>query len=232
MDIEQDKLHPKKSQRPIASGKIGSKGAVALALFLAITALTSSYLFHLGTIWILSFYLCINLLYSFGLKNVLILDLVIIGIGFLLRIYAGGMTADIPISNWLSIMVFLISVFMGLAKRRDDILILENTNILVRKNIEEYSIKFIEQSMTMIGAVIVVAYIMYTLSPEIKKNISSEYLFITSVFVILGVMKYFHRILHTKEAGNPIDVFYNDRFIQLVLLAWLVTFYFLIYFKW
>jgi len=229
MDQDEDKLHPEKSNRPIASGEISTKVALVYAILLAGLSFTIAYTLNFNVVVILLVYLCINLLYSTVLKNFVIVDLVIIGIGFLLRIYAGGLATEIPISDWLSIMVFLISLFMALAKRRDDALLYQKTKLDVRKNIKFYNLQFIDSTLSMLAGVVIVAYIMYSMSPALKERVGSEYIFMTSLFVIIGVMKYLHRIFSENEKGSPVNVLFSDRLIQLSLIGWLLTFYVLIY---
>jgi len=228
-DREQDKLHPEKSKRPIASGNIHWKNALIVAFLLCVFGFFTAFSLNTSTFEVLLVYLAINILYSFWLKHLVVVNLVIIGAGFLLRIYAGGVASDIPISFWLLIMVFLISIFMGLAKRRDDVLLYQKTGLEIRKNIKGYNLKFIETSLSILAGVIVVTYIMYTLSPELKDRIDSSYIHITSIFVIIGVMKYLHRIFTQDKKGAPVTVLFTDRIIQLALLGWLFTFTVLIY---
>lgn len=230
-DIKQDRLHPEKSNRYIASGKISRNNALIVAFLLGVSGLFCVASLNISTFAVLLIYLAINILYSFWLKHLVIVDLVIIGFGFLLRIYAGGTASGIPISDWLSIMVFLISIFMGLAKRRDDVLLHQRTKLEIRKNIKGYNLKFIDSSMSMLAGVVVVSYIMYTMSPELKERIGSSYIYLTSFFVIIGVMKYLQRIFTQEEIGAPVIVLFTDRFIQLTLLGWLFTFFVLIYIK-
>lgn len=230
-DRKEDKLHPIKSLRPIASGDISIANAVIMAVLLLVIgfaiSLTQGQLLSL----ILAIYFIVNLLYTFALKHVVIVDITIIAVGFLLRVYAGGVINDIPISYWLLLMIFLLSLFMGFAKRRDDAILLREKNIQVRKNIIHYEIPFIDISMSVMAAVIIVCYIMYSVSPEIRLRTGSEHVYVTSFFVILGVLQYLYRIIGQRKEGAPIKVVLTDRFMQVIILSWVVVFYFILYYK-
>src|SRR5690606_28716873 len=137
---------------------------------------------------ILAGYLLINIAYSFGLKSISIVDILIVSSGFVLRIYAGGSLASITISHWLAIMVFLLSLFLALAKRRDD-LVLAVPGETVRKVSKQYSLEFINAGLSAFSGIIIVSYIMYTISPEIENRWDSKWLFTTTFFVIAGVLR-------------------------------------------
>jgi len=228
-DIEVDKLHVEKKNRPLASGEVTFKWAVVTAVVLLIFAVVLSYLLTTGFRWIIATYFVLNILYSYGLKQIPILDMVILSFGFILRILAGGVLGNVPISEWLIIMIFLLSLFLALAKRRDDVLIFMNSGVVSRNSTTHYNLQFINSSLTMISGIIIVSYLIYTISPEVKTHIHSDYLYITSIFVILGMMRYLQIIFVENNSGSPIKIIYTDRFIQITLLGWILTFFFLLY---
>lgn len=230
-DRKDDALHPKKSKRPIASGAIGLTMAVIIAVVLLLGGFALSTPLGQWFSLILLIYFLINLLYTFVLKHVVIVDITVIAIGFLLRIYSGGVINDIPISYWLLLMIFLLSLFMGFAKRRDDALLLKEKNIKARKNIVHYDIPFIDVSMSVMAAVIIVCYIMYSVSPEIRERTGSEHVYLTSFFVILGMLQYLYRTIGQQKEGAPVKVMLTDRFMQVLIVAWLAVFYFILYSK-
>jgi 4-hydroxybenzoate polyprenyltransferase len=228
-DIEKDKMHARKKMRPIASGKVKVQTAIAMSVLCLITGiLVSLKIDHMFTL-VLGIYFLINILYSFGLKSISILDIIIISIGFVLRISAGGIIAGVPISSWLIIMVFLLAMFLAIAKRRDDLLVFLNSGKIMRKSIENYNLEFINSVLTLISGIIMVSYIMYTISVEVSQRMHSDYLYLTSIFVISGLMRYLQIVFVENDSGSPVRILFRDRFIQITLLGWIISFYVIIY---
>lgn len=228
IDIPRDRLHPEKCKRPLASGVISKQQAWIVLLILFTMALTlGAFLPAFALVTILA-YFGMNLLYSFKLKHIAIIDVSIIAIGFLLRVALGGIAANVPISHWLIMLTFLLSMLLGLAKRRDEYLIyLEGAN--TRKSIEGYNLQFIDVSMMLASSVTVVTYIMYTVSEEVIERIGNENVYLTTIFPILGIMRYLQQTLVFTKTGSPTKILLSDRFIQLVILLWLFSFGILLY---
>ena len=230
-DIEKDKVHPKKKFRPIASGAVSVKAAIItdiifLAVALAIAFLTGT---RMGIIILV--YLGINLFYSLGMKNIAILDIFAVSTGFLLRLLSGteyGAVAGILPSHWIIIMTFLLSLFLAIAKRRDD-LVLAESGLDVRKSISGYSLEFINGVMSIMSAVIIVSYLLYTLDPAVQAHYGSKNVYATTFFVILGLLRYMQITFVEKKSGSPTDIVYKDRFLQISILAWIVSFLFFAY---
>ena len=228
-DIEEDRLHPKKKDRPLASGAVSKKQAIAIMLVLLAMGFTlMSSLSYLAT-GIVSFYVLMNVAYSLFLKHVAIIDISIIAVGFVLRLLIGSAVTDIHLSGWIVMMTFLLALFMALAKRRDDMIIYLDTGKLMRKVIDGYNIQFLDTAMAIMAAVVIVAYTNYTLSPEIVAKTNSQYLYLTSVFVILGIMRYLAITFVIQDSGSPTKIVLKDRFIQITLLGWIMTFFWLLY---
>lgn len=228
-DLEEDKQHPVKKYRPVASGKISVRSATFLSGILIIFSTIGSYLINIKFFYILIFYLFINLLYSFKLKHIAIIDLFIISIGFLLRIFAGSIPLDIHISKWIVINTFVLTLLIGFAKRRDD-LILSGEGLKTRKNINDYTLEFLTYAVSVLSGVTIVIYILYTVSTEVIQRFHSEYLYLTSCWVILGIFYFLKIILVDKETSDPVEIFYKDLWIKLILIAWLLTFIILVKF--
>lgn len=224
-----DRLHPRKKARPIASGEIGTASAWILIVLLVTSGLAVAAALNISFFYILMTYLVLNLGYSFGLKNIPILDLFIVSLGFLLRVYSGGAIADLPITQWLSIMILLLALFLIIAKRRDDILINAKNGCVIRKSTQTYNLDFINSCITLLSAVLVVAYIMYTMSPDVTERFDSSYLFITTIFVIAGVMRYLQIIFVENRSGSPTRIFVKDKFIIATIIGWIISFYLIIY---
>lgn len=228
-DIEADRIHPKKKSRPLASGKVKPPVAFILMALLIASGLAIAYSTSKPFLSLLAFYLIINIGYCFGLKNISIVDIFIVASGFLMRALSGGWIINLPISQWLVIMVFLLALFLALAKRRDDILMYLNSGKVMRKSIKAYNLDFINSSLTLISGVIVVAYLMYTISPEVISRMKSEHVYFTTIFVVAGVMRYLQITLVEGNSGSPTKILYSDKFIILTVAGWLLSFYFIIY---
>lgn len=228
-----DRLHPTKKYRPIASGKI----SVGLGYFISICLVVSSFLllFYFSSekqvelsLYVL-LYLVMNVAYCLYLKHKTLIDVFIIASGFVIRILVGGVSVGIWVSHWLVLMTFLLSLFLALAKRRDDVVIYERTGMHMRRNTERYNLEFMNQAISIIATIIVICYILYTVSPEVTLRIGSDHLYITSVFVLLGVIRYLQLTIVDVRSGSPTHVLFHDRFTQACILGWIVLFVLFIY---
>jgi decaprenyl-phosphate phosphoribosyltransferase len=228
-DRHVDRLHPRKKLRPIASGEVNEATAQVLMVILLAAGLVWSIFININFFYLLLAYVVLNLGYSMGLKNVAILDLFIVAFGFLLRIYSGGAIVGIPITDWLAIMILLLALFLVTAKRRDDLIIRSETGELVRKASRSYNLEFINSCLTLLSAVIIVAYIMYTVSNEVVERFDSSHLFMTTVFVIAGIMRYLQITFVEQDSGNPTSILYKDKFILITIVGWIASFYLIIY---
>jgi decaprenyl-phosphate phosphoribosyltransferase len=228
-DLAADKIHPVKCHRPLASGEISIPYALTLMLVLASAALIMAWFENPVFFAILAGYITINLAYSYGLKNVALLDLFIIAFGFMLRVLAGGVLAGVAISKWLVIMVFLLALFLALAKRRDDLILFKKSGQQMRKSVAHYNLEFLASCLTLISGIIMVAYIMYTVSDDVIQRLGTENLYLTSVFVIAGMMRYLQITLVENNSGSPTRILYRDNFIRFVILGWIICFYIILY---
>ena len=230
VDVEADKKHPKKCKRPIAAGLVSKRQASFLAIILAIAALALPFLLNN---WMLSvviaLYLAMNLCYCIRLKHYAIIDVCIVAMGFVMRIVAGGVATDIVLSRWIVMMTFLLTLFLSFAKRRDDVLIMNETGMAPRKNTSRYNLTFINQAITITGGVMLVCYIMYTVSPEVIERFNSPNLYMTSFFVILGLLRYIQLTVVDERSGEPTRLVLSDRLIQLIIAGWIISFAIIIY---
>ena len=228
-DIEQDRQHPSKRKRALSAGEI-SEGSALIVFFLIVTvsiAISLSISYHF--LLIVVTYLVINLLYTYSLKEIPILDISTISIGFLLRIFAGGIIVAVPVSYWIILMTFLLAMFLAITKRRGDVIIFGKSGNEMRKFIKGYNLKFIEASMILFASATIVCYIMYTVSNEVTSRLGSNNVYLTSIFVILGILKYLHIALVEEKTDSPTHILFHDIFIQLILVGWLAAFTFLLY---
>lgn len=233
-DVEADRRHPVKCRRPLASGAMSmgaARALMALTLLLAcaVTALLGDLQHVLRVGGVLLFYYVMNLCYCAKLKQYAIIDVCVVAFGFVLRVLAGGYATDIVPSKWLVLMTFLLTLFLSFAKRRDDVLRMNETGEPPRKNTIRYNLTFINQAITITAAVTLVCYIMYTVSPEVTVRFHSDMLYLTSVFVLLGLLRYMQITVVDKKSGDPTKVMLRDRFTQLVVVVWALTFLVLIY---
>lgn len=229
LDIEDDKQHPKKKMRPLASGAISKPQAIiimAIMFFSSIALLLPTSIEALG---IMLIYVVMNIAYSMRLKHVAVLDVTIIAIGFVLRLFIGSVVTGIPLSSWIVVMTFLLALFMALAKRRDDVLIYLDTGKKMRKVIDGYNLQLVDTAMAIMASVVIVAYITYTTSAEVAARVDSPYLYLTALFVILGIMRYLQIAYVHLDSGSPTKIVTRDRFIQLVLAGWLISFTWILY---
>ena len=230
VDVEADKKHPKKCKRPIAAGLVSKRQASLLAIILAIAALALPFLLNN---WMLSvviaLYLAMNLCYCIRLKHYAIIDVCLVALGFVMRIVAGGVATDIVLSRWIVMMTFLLTLFLSFAKRRDDVLIMNETGMAPRKNTSRYNLTFINQAITITGGVMLVCYIMYTVSPEVIERFNSPNLYMTSFFVILGLLRYIQLTVVDERSGEPTRLVRSDRLIQLIRAGWIISFAIIIY---
>ncbi len=233
VDADADRHHPVKCRRPIASGEVSVSHAYLLMAVMAVLSATMIMLLpspvRMGTAVVVAIYYVLNLAYCSKLKQYAVLDVCIVAFGFVLRIVAGGVAEEVALSQWIVLMTFLLTLFLSFAKRRDDVLRMNETGEAPRHNTIRYNLTFINQAITITASVTLVCYIMYTVSPEVEEHFKSQYLYLTSVFVLLGLLRYIQIAVVDKKSGDPVKVALTDRFSQLIVAAWLVTFLIMIY---
>jgi len=232
-DLEADKLHPVKRDRPLASGAVSVKAAWVVAAVCFLLSMPVFVFFDGETrkalaALVLSYYV-MNIAYSAWLKQYAIIDVVIVSVGFVLRVWAGGVAVGIQPSEWIVIMTFLLALFLAFAKRRDDVILYENTGVSHRKNTARYNTEFMNQIITVIAAIVMVAYIMYTLSPDVIERLGSRYVYFTSVFVLMGITRYLQVTIVDSKSGSPEKILLHDRFIQYCIAGWIGTFFVIVY---
>lgn len=233
IDVEDDRRHPNKCNRPLASGRVSIAQGYAIMIVMVILSMVSLLFLPdkcVETTGVVGFYWVLNVAYCLFLKQHAIIDVCIVAFGFVLRILAGGIATDIRLSKWIVLMTFLLMLFLSFAKRRDDVLRMNETGEAPRKNTIRYNLTFINQAITITASVTLVCYIMYTVSPETIANFHTENLYLTSVFVLLGLLRYIQLAVVDKKSGDPTKVILHDRFIQCIVLGFGLTFLIIIYF--
>lgn len=232
-DVEADRLHPKKCKRPIASGKVSVMGGYTMMLLCTIGALAliplansvnTPYLYM-----IVVGYWLMNIAYCLKLKQFAILDVSIIAIGFVMRVLVGGVVTDIWISHWLVMMTFLVTLFLAFTKRNDDYRIYEQTGTKPRVSITGYNKTFINEATAIIASVTLVCYIMYTMSPEVIHRLGTRYVYLTSGWVLAGLLRYLQNMIVFGLSGSPTKSLVKDHFVQFCIIGWIISFFVIIY---
>ncbi|MBK6266518.1 decaprenyl-phosphate phosphoribosyltransferase [Marivirga sp. S37H4] len=229
-DLENDLLHPAKKHRPIASGKISVTTAYLMMALLILASFGISLLLPAQFLWVISFYIIFNVFYSLGLKHVAILDIMIVASGFVFRTIGGGIIADVTVSKWLILMIFLLALFLALAKRLDDLLMETKTGIISTKNVGKYNIPYINSGITMLAGIMIVCYIMYSMSDDVMGGAHSDNIYLTSIFVIAGILRYLQILLVERKGWSPTRVLYKDLFIIITIILWALSFVYILYF--
>lgn len=222
-DIEEDKLHPHKSQRPLASGRLGKKPATVAFVVFSVLALGCAFLLNSTFFILASAYFLLQILYSLWLKHVVILDVLLIASGFLLRVGAGGVVILVDISEWLLICTFLLALFIALSKRRHELVFLEKEASHHRPILHEYSPYLLDQMISVVTASTVVAYCLYTISEETVAKFGSSRLIYTVPFVLYGIFRYLYLIHKKGEGGSPESVIFKDKPFLIGILLWIIS---------
>lgn len=220
VDREQDRLHPEKCKRPIASGLIGAPAA--FGLLAAAWGAAAALALQLGSHFALlaAGYIALQLGYSFFLKRIVILDVILIALGFVLRVAAGAAAIQVPVSNWLYLCTLLLAIFLGLAKRRHEVVSLEGDAGAHRANLTEYSVPMLDQMISIVAASAILAYGLYTVSADTVSHIGSDGLKFTVPIVIYGIFRYLYLIHRKNLGGSPEKVLLSDAPLILTIVAY------------
>lgn len=233
IDVEADRKHPQKCKRPIASGAVSKIMALFLVLLCILFSLMTICMLEknrmLMVAGIIGVYLIMNIAYCLKLKQKAIVDVFIIAVGFVLRIFVGGFASHIYLSHWIVLMTFLLALFLAFAKRRDDVVLYEDTGVVARKNVNRYNLPFMNQVIGVVSAITMVCYIMYTVSPDVIERMGSHYVYLTSIFVLAGIIRYLQITIVDVKSGSPTKVLMRDRFVQCCIAGWILTFIIILY---
>lgn len=231
LDIENDKLHPTKKKRPLASGEVTKKeGIILIACLLIVSAALFLFLNNTIVVIITALYFIQNILYTVKLKDIAILDIVLVATGFVLRILIGGAATDTQLSHWIILMTFVLALFLALTKRRDDVFNYIQTGQKTRKNVQGYNMEFLNVAITVMSTIVIVCYVMYCVSPEVTARFGDN-IYLTSFFVILGILRYLQLTFVWLISGSPTAVLLKNIFLQVIIIGWIVSFFLIIYLK-
>jgi len=229
VDYESDRSHPKKRLRPIPSGRLSRRTAVVTAVILALASLLGAGLMagagvsDIGLPVVLIVYAILILTYSFWLKQVVILDVLVLAIGFVLRAMAGAAAVRVEISPWLYVCTILISLFLALSKRRHELVLLEGNASVHRPILKEYSPYMLDQLISVVTASTLVAYMLYTMDPDVIAKLGTDKLLYTSPFVIYGIFRYLYLVHQKLEGGDPSELVMADRPLLACIFLWVLA---------
>ena len=231
VDRDRDRAHPKKRHRPIASGAVSISSAIIVAVILTAIVVSTAVSLPWRFGACIAIYFVMNLSYSFFLKEVVLIDVFVIAIGFMLRVVSGAFVIGVPISSWLILTTMFLSLFLAVAKRRGELVMLESkgADTHTRKVLEHYSIEFAEQLCTICAAGFVISYALYTVSDRTVKVFGTENLIFTTPFVLFGVFRYLY-LLHKKNLGeSPTEIVLTDIPMILNFAAYAAAMFVIIY---
>lgn len=229
-DLEHDKAHPLKKNRPIASGRLDPDLARGAAVKIMVGALLVALVLGYKFCIIAAVYLFLTLSYSLKLKNIVILDVMTIAIGFVLRVVAGAVVIDVEISSWLLLCTIFLALFLALNKRRHELILLSDNAQTHRKILKEYSPYLLDQMIAVVTASTLMAYSLYTMSPETIAKFQTQHLNLTIPFVLYGIFRYFYLVHQKEEGGNPTTLMLTDTPLIINTILWLVSFELILYF--
>jgi 4-hydroxybenzoate polyprenyltransferase len=210
LDAEKDRLHPQKRQRPVASGRLGLRTAVGAALALEAGALVASWALSPWFTLVAAVYLLNNLAYSMWLKHRVIFDVFLVALGFVLRVVAGALVIDVPISPWILICTMQLALFLALCKRRHELLLMEDGAVSTRAVLLQYSPELLDQMISVVTASSLMSYSLYTVSPEVQQRHHTQSLHLTIPFVLFGILRYLYLVYKKNLGGSPELILLRD----------------------
>lgn len=227
VDLEKDKKHPEKKNRPLPSGRVSKSTAIIMNIVILFTVLFCSYKFvDYKIMYIYLLYIVMNIFYCFKLKNVVILDVMVITFGFVLRMESGSLATKVSVSPWLFLCTILLSLFLALNKRKSEIITLKDNRGSHRKILEEYSVELIDNMLTIVTPSILISYCIYTFS-----SVQSKRMMYTIPFVLYGIFRYQYLMNNHNLGGKPEDVFGKDKPFLVNMVLWVISVVVIIYFK-
>ena len=215
VDVEKDRLHPKKKNRPLAAGLIGKWSAVVYGILIYLVALWVGFQVNPTVLWFLLLYFFMNLLYSFWLKNVVLVDIFIIAFGFVIRVLVGVWAIQVTPSPWLLLCTFLLALFLGLCKRRAEIIVLQDSAGSHRKILKEYNERLLDQLISLVASATIMAYSLYTFN-----STPSNLMMITIPFVLFAIFRYLYLVYTKKSGGEPSSILLGDGLFLSSTLLW------------
>ena len=229
VDRESDRRHPLKARRPIASGAVSTTTVVTAAVVLGALGLGGAYALGARFGIVASAYLVLLTLYSGPLKHVVIVDVLTIAAGFVLRAVAGAVVVNVEISHWLLVCTVLLALFIALAKRRHELVLLAEVATEHRPILGEYSPYLLDQMIAVVSASTVIAYVFYTISPETQQKFGTGWLGLTIPFPLYGIFRYLYLLHQRQGGGSPSDLLLTDRPLLACVALWAIAVMLIIY---
>jgi 4-hydroxybenzoate polyprenyltransferase len=229
LDRDTDQHHPTKSRRPIAAGDLPLAVAVAAAVLIAAGALAAAFAIGWRFGVVSTAYVTLQSLYSIRLKHIVIMDALTLSVGFVLRAVAGAVILDVAISHWLLVCTILLALFIALAKRRHELVLLADGAVGHRPILGEYSAYLLDQMIAVVTASTLIAYIFYTISPETEQKFGTTWLGLTIPFPLYGIFRYLYLVHRREGGGSPADLLLNDRPLLACVTLWVVAVVLIIY---
>jgi decaprenyl-phosphate phosphoribosyltransferase len=229
-DREADRLNPEKCDRPLARGDVTVVAAARMALALAAIAAVLSIVLGRGFVAIAAIYAALQLGYSLWAKDQVVIDVIAVAIGFVLRAFAGGVAIGVDVSPWLVFITFVLALFLVLARRRHELIALGDDAIAHRSALSQYSVRLVDQMISIVAGATLVSYMIYTASAEVEAKLGTRHLYLTVPFVAFGILRYLYLIDERNEGGDPASVLMHDRPLMLAVALWILTDIALLYF--
>ena len=230
-DRDADRMNPEKCDRPMARGDITVFAATRAAVTLAAIALVLSILLGREFVGIALLYAALQLVYSLWAKHHVIIDVIAVAIGFVLRAFAGGVAINVEVSPWLVFITFVLALFLVLARRRHELIVLGEDAVAHRSALSEYSVRLVDQMISIVAGATLVGYMIYTASAEVEAKLGTRHLYLTVPFVAFGILRYLYLIDERDEGGDPARALMRDRPLMLAVALWILTDIALLYFQ-
>jgi len=225
-----DRLHPEKCDRPLARGDLTVAAASRAALLLGTIAAVLSIVLGWAFVGIALLYVALQLVYSLWAKHRVVIDVIAVAIGFVLRAFAGGVAIDVEVSPWLVFITFVLALFLVLARRRHELIALGDGAIAHRSALSQYSVRLVDQMISIVAGATLVSYMIYTASAEVEAKLGTRHLYLTVPFVAFGILRYLYLIDERNEGGDPASALLHDRPLMLTVALWILTDIALLYF--
>lgn len=222
-DLEEDKLHPVKSKRPLASGRLKKNHALFACILLVLLGLVGAYFLNVYFFVVVLVYVILQIAYSNWLKHIVIIDVFLIAAGYFLRVIAGGLAIEVQISPWLFICTILIALFLALSKRRHELVLLDKSAEIHRPILKEYTPHLLDQMIAVVTASTVISYCLYTVSSETIAKFGTKNLLFTVPFVLYGIFRYLYLVHQKDEGGSPEALIIKDKPLLVDLFLWIAT---------
>lgn len=223
VDLEKDKLHPVKSRRPLASGKLKKDTAVKIIVLVCLASLFFAFYINVFFGVVVLAYFLLNVGYSIYLKNIVIIDVLSIAAGFVLRVLGGAAIISVVASQWLILCTILLSLFLGFSKRRHELILLEGSATSHRKVLEHYSPYFLDQMIAVVTASTLICYALYTMSKDTVEKLGTSKLIYTIPFVLYGIFRYLYLVHQKEEGGSPTEIMFADKPMIIDICLWVIS---------